>query len=93
MYIHGELLETGTRRPISRPKKEHFLNRFTGKHFLSFHELKLFYHGIKYPEKYLHTRWELGQIEKENGLFGKTVLAQVRTLAQIVTNSYLGWAM
>ena len=48
----GELLESGTRRPISRPKMGKFLNRFIGMNQFLFHESELFYHNIQSPKEY-----------------------------------------
>ena len=40
------------------------LNRFTGKNQFLFRESKLFYHGVQYPKKYPHPRWEVRQVMK-----------------------------
>ena len=41
-----------------------FLIRFTSKNQFLFHESKLFYRGIQYPQKPLHPHWEVHQIVK-----------------------------
>ena len=61
----GELPESGNRRPISRPKMEHFLNDFISENQFLFHESKLFYHGIQCSKNISpHPRWEVCQIMK-----------------------------
>ena len=85
----GELLESGTRRPISRPKKERFFNRFTVKKQFLFHESKLFSHGIQYPNRYHNPRWEIRQTMKITHFRSTLITLTCRnSLINPVTNKF-----
>ena len=59
----GELLEVDQKANF-KAKMGRFLDCFTGKNQLLFHESKLFHHSIQYLKITVHPRWEVRQIMK-----------------------------
>ena len=74
---------------VQGKKRGRFLNHFTGKNQILFHESKLLYHGIQYPKKYL--RWEVHQIMKITHFSVKPIITLTcrHSLIDPVTNKFI----